>query len=223
MKKITIAIDGPAGSGKTTTAKLVAEKLRYIYIDTGAMYRAVTLVWLETGKPLDEEFVGRLVDRIELDIKNTSDGQKTYLSGKDVSDEIRTAEVTKYVSPISAMGRVRERLVEMQRELGRGGGAVLDGRDIGTNVFPNAELKIFLVASPEARAERRANEMREKGFEVSEEEILKAILDRDKYDSTREINPLSKAEDAIEIDTSDLTIEEQTQIVYETALSIIEE
>lgn len=223
MKKITIAIDGPAGSGKTTTAKLVAEKLKYIYIDTGAMYRAVTMAWLETGKPLDEEFVGRLAEKIELDIKNTSDGQKTYLSGKDVSDEIRTAEVTKFVSPISAMRRVRERLVDMQRELGRGGGTVLDGRDIGTNVFPNAELKIYLVASPEARAERRAKEMRDKGFEVSEEEILKSILDRDKYDSTREINPLSKAEDAIEIDTSDLTIEEQTQIVYETALSIIEE
>ncbi len=215
MKKIKIAIDGPAGSGKTTTAKLVANKLGYIYIDTGAMYRAVTLAWLKSGTDLTEENVCKLIKSIDIKIINSIEGQKTYLNNIDVSEEIRMPEITKYVSPISAISCVREKLVSMQRELGKNGSVVLEGRDIGTVVFPDAELKIYLVASVEARAKRRTKELLEKGLTVSEEEIKRQIIERDNYDSNREISPLKKAIDAIEIDTSNLTIEEQCKKIIE--------
>jgi len=222
MKKITIAIDGPAGSGKTTTAKIVAEHFNYLYIDTGAMYRAVTLAWLRTKTEFSENYICDLINRINIDMENTPSGQKTYLNGEDVSEDIRLPEVTKNVSPVSAIACVRKKLVALQRELGKNGEVVLDGRDIGTVVFPNAELKIFLIASVKARAERRAKELREKGIKFSNTEIEKQIIDRDNYDSTRKISPLTKADDAIEIDTSNLTIEEQSQLIIKAAENIIE-
>ncbi len=221
MKKITIAIDGPAGSGKTTTAKIIAEHFNYLYIDTGAMYRAVTLAWLRTKTDFNENYICDLINIIHIDMENTPSGQKTYLNDKDVSEDIRLPEVTKNVSPVSAIACVREKLVAMQRELGKNGASVLDGRDIGTVVFPDAELKIYLIASTKARAERRAMELREKGIEFSNSEIEKQIIDRDKYDSSRDISPLTKADDAVEIDTSNLTIEEQSRLIIQLAEQII--
>ncbi|ROL60961.1 (d)CMP kinase [Bacteroidetes/Chlorobi group bacterium ChocPot_Mid] len=223
MKRIKIAIDGPAGSGKTTTAKIVAEKLGYIYIDTGAMYRAVTLAWLRSGTELNDTNLCKLINEISVYIHNTSIGQRTFLNGVDVSDDIRLPEVTKNVSPVSAVGCVREKLVAMQRELGKNGAVVLDGRDIGTVVFPDAELKIFLIANENARAERRTKELREKGIELTVEEIKQQIVARDNYDSQRSISPLRKADDAIEIDTSNLTIQQQSDLIIDLANKIIGE
>lgn len=217
MKRIIIAIDGPAGSGKSTTAKLVAQELEYIYIDTGAMYRAVTLAWLREKKELTEIVLNDLMNRISVSIEQSENGQRTMLNGEDVSEEIRTPEVNKYVSPISAVSCVREKMVEQQRSIGKKGGIVMDGRDIGTVVFPNAELKIFLVASIETRAKRRQLELKQKSIDFSVEEIKKQIIERDKYDSSRELSPLRKAGDAIEVDTSYLTIEEQVNIIVELA------
>ncbi len=222
MKKITIAIDGPAGSGKTTTAKQTAKQLSYIYIDTGAMYRAVTYAWLSSGLPMEEGAVTGLMEKVSLEIIHTDSGQKTVLNGKDISEEIRLPEVTANVSEISAFGCVREKLVEQQRNIGSGGGVVCEGRDIGTVVFPNAELKIYLVASIESRAERRTLELSQKGLDFSVDEIKKQIAARDKFDSSRTHSPLRKAPDAIEIDTSGLSIEEQTEKVAELARRIVE-
>jgi CMP/dCMP kinase len=215
MKNIIIAIDGPAGSGKSTTAKIVAEKLGYIYIDTGAMYRAVTLACIERNTEITDNEVNKVVDDIKIELKQSNIGQRTYLNGRDVSDDIRRPDVTKLVSPVSAMAYVREKMVEQQREMGHKGGVVMDGRDIGTVVFPQAELKIFLIASIEARANRRLKELQHKGFDNSVEEIMSQIVARDNYDSSREISPLRKADDAIEIDTSNITIKQQTaKILY---------
>ncbi len=221
MKKITIAIDGPAGSGKSTTARLVAQELNYLYIDTGAMYRAVTLAWIRSGSELNEDMIKSLVDTIDIKLFQDRKGNRTILDGIDVSDEIRKPDVTKYVSPISAIQYVREKMVAFQRQMGSGGGVVLDGRDIGTVVFPLAELKIFLIASIEARAIRRTLELMDKGIDCDIEEIQKQIEERDRYDSSREYSPLRKAPDAIEIDTSNLTIRQQTEKVLEIARSII--
>jgi cytidylate kinase len=220
MKKIIIALDGPAGSGKTTTAKRVADELGYLYIDTGAMYRAVTHAWIESNKPesdIDEEHMEDFIKNLTIHLKQSDEGQKTLLNGKDVSYEIRLPEVTRLVSPVSAVACVRGWLVDEQRHLGENGGVVMDGRDIGTVVFPQAELKIYLIASPEARAHRRYLEMKAKGMEANEEEIKDAIIARDEYDSTRDHSPLRKADDAIEIDTSDLSFDEQTKMVIELA------
>jgi CMP/dCMP kinase len=211
--KIIVALDGPAGSGKTTTAKLVAERLGYLYIDTGAMYRAVTYAWLKENKELNESDLCDLVKTLRIELKQSDKGQKTFLNGEDVTDLIRSPEVTKNVSSVSAIGCVRDALVMQQREIGKNGGVVMDGRDIGTVVFPNAELKVFFKATIEERAKRRAKEMIEKGSKVSIEQIKKEINDRDNYDSTRKISPLSMADDAVEIDNSNLTIDEQTTIV----------
>lgn len=221
MKKIIIAIDGPAGSGKSSSAKIIAEKLNYIYIDTGAMYRAITWEWLRSGLELNIENLKIITDGSTVDLKQSSEGQRTFLNGNDVSEEIRTAEVTKFVSPVSADGYVREKMVDLQRQIGKDGGVVMDGRDIGTVVFPNAELKIYLVASIQTRTERRYIEMINKGMNVEQDEVGKLISDRDTYDSSREISPLRKADNAIEIDTSNLTIIEQTNIIIDLANKII--
>ena len=221
MKKIIIAIDGPAGSGKSTSAKIVAEKLGYIYIDTGAMYRAVTLAWINSGTELNDENFKKITDNSLITLKQSPKGQRTILNGVDISDEIRTPEVTKFVSPVSADGYVREKMVEQQRLLGVDGGVVMDGRDIGTVVFPQAELKIYLVASIEARTERRLQEMIANGINVTFDELKKMISDRDIYDSSRKNSPLRMADGAIQIDTSNLSIIEQTNIIIDLAEKII--
>ena len=223
MNNIIIAIDGPSGSGKSTTAREVAKKLGYIYIDTGAMYRATALAFKRENLELkDEDFI-KLMSKINITLENTVKGQRTYLNDEDVSDLIRTPEITKLVSPVSANAIVREKLVEMQRELGKNGAVVMDGRDIGTVVFPNAQLKIFMVATPDARARRRTLEMRNAGMEADEQEIKRLLIERDEYDTNREISPLRKAGGAIEIDTSNITIEEQTDKIYNLALHYINE
>ena len=222
-KKITIAIDGPAASGKSTTARLVAEKLSYIYIDTGAMYRAVTLKVLNQNIPVtDQEAVARIAK--DIDIQFEKNNQKTiiYMDGEDVSDAIRTPEVDRQISPVAANPKVRKILVKKQQEMGREGGVVLDGRDIGTVVFPNAELKIFMVASVEERAKRRLKDLENQGIQADLEKIKEEIRYRDLQDMKRSYGPLKKADDAIEIDTTDLTIEQQVEKILELTKKYIE-
>jgi len=218
MKKIVVAIDGPAGSGKSTTAKLLAQRLGYFYIDTGAMYRAVTLFLLRNNIPFDEDKICSALKGITIEFKYVDGSLRTMLNGEDVSEEIRLPDVTKYVSPVSAIKCVRDFLVEQQRLMGKEGGVVMDGRDIGTVVFPNAELKIYLVASLEERIRRRMLELKQKGLDVSIEDVRHQIETRDRIDSYREHSPLQKAKDAIEIDTTDLTIDEQVEKIYQIAI-----
>lgn len=222
MKKIIIAIDGPAGSGKSTTARLLAEKLGYVYIDTGAMYRAVTLYWLERELPLQDQIVCNLLKEITISFQNVDGIMRIFLNGLDVTEKIRLPEVTNFVSPISAIKCVREFLVSEQQKLGANGGVVMDGRDIGTVVFPNAELKIYLVASVEERVRRRLLELKQKGIEITPEEVRRQIVERDRIDSTRQHSPLRKAQDAIEVDTTNLTISEQVEVIYRLALDRIQ-
>ncbi|MDO5360473.1 MAG: (d)CMP kinase [Jeotgalicoccus sp.] len=201
MSHISIAIDGPAAAGKSTIAKRVAKKLEYLYIDTGAMYRAVTLYVLEHG----DEIIQDISNHIHITF-GTSD--EVYLNDKDVSKEIRSPEVTNNVSRIAAIGDVRTYLVDMQREISRTSSVVMDGRDIGTTVLPDAEVKIFMQASPKVRAERRLIEETARGNNIDLETLTAEIIRRDEIDSTRKISPLVKAEDAVLLDTSHLSIEE---------------
>lgn len=207
MKNFIMAIDGPAGSGKSTIAKILAEKNNLTYLDTGAMYRMVALYFFENNVDLDNDLEVKLnLKQIQMDIEK----DRFILNGKDVSKEIRTPRVSGLVSFVARIKVVREKLVELQREISKGKNVVLDGRDIGTVVFPDASLKIFLVASPEERAKRRMKEYEEKGVEENFEAVLANIKERDMIDSTRKESPLKKAEDAVEIDTSFMTIEEVT-------------
>ncbi len=199
MKKI-IAVDGPAGAGKSTVSKIVAARLGYTYIDTGAMYRAVALKVLESGKPV-EEVTG------DIEIKLDEAG-KVFLDGREVTKEIRTPEVSRGASDVAKFGFVRKKLTELQREMATQGSVIMDGRDIGTQVLPNADLKIFLTATVEERARRRFEELKAKNFAADFEQIKKEISLRDKQDSEREIAPLKMAEDAVLLDTTNLTIEQ---------------
>lgn len=216
MKKITIAIDGHSSCGKSTMAKDLARELGYTYIDTGAMYRAVTLfamrkaLFAEDGT-IDTETLQGLMGEVSIAQKNIEGKTITFLNGEDVEKEIRSMEVSSHVSPIAALPFVREKMVEQQREMGREGGIVMDGRDIGTVVFPNAELKVFVTASAEVRAQRRYKELIEKGMPASYEDILKNVTERDYMDSHRAVSPLRPAEDAVILDNSNLTIAEQKQ------------
>jgi cytidylate kinase len=214
-----IAIDGPAGSGKTTTAKRVAKKLGFIYIDTGAMYRAVACAVLSEGVPIgDEARICAMLSRISVELRIGEKGQETILNGTNVESAIRTPEMAKAASDVSRIPCVREAMVELQRAAGRGSaGAVLEGRDIGTVVFPDAPLKIFLSADVETRAERRRLELSAAGTEIHIETLIRQIADRDRSDSTREHSPLRKAADAIDIDTTHLTIDEQADAIYALA------
>lgn len=216
-----IAIDGPAGSGKSTTARLVAKNLGFIYVDTGAMYRAVTLSWLEQGKPNIADFIQDLPS-ITLGINAHTNEQQTFLNGIDVSKEIRGREVTEHVSYISSLKTVREKMVEMQRNIGNAQSVVMDGRDIGTAVFPKAHLKVFMVADIRERALRRLQEMKiQSMFPLPKlEDLMITMKQRDEYDSSREIDPLRQADDAILLDTSNLTIEDQALKIIELANSI---
>ncbi len=200
-----IAIDGPAGSGKSTISKLVAKDLNLIYLDTGAMYRMFTLKLLNEKVSFeDKKKIEELLQNLNININKES----FSLDGKDVSEEIRKSDVSQNVSKVAAIKEVREKMVDLQRKFSQSKDVILDGRDIGTVVFPNADIKIYLVADLKERAERRYREMLEKGQKVSFEEIYKNIADRDKLDSTREITPLKKAADAVEVDTTAKSIEE---------------
>ncbi|HAR20871.1 MAG TPA: (d)CMP kinase [Cytophagales bacterium] len=216
MHKIIIAIDGYSGCGKSTTAKLVAERLNYLYIDTGAMYRAVTLYFLENFVSLSNpKQVKRALLNIHLEFhRNEHNGiNEIFLNGLNVEEEIRKMYVSEQVSQVSAISEVRHLLVEQQRKMAKKGGVVMDGRDIGTNVFPNAELKIFVTADAYLRAARRQQELLEKGQEVDLDEILQNLSERDRIDTTRKENPLIKAADAYVLDTSYVTIDEQVDYV----------
>lgn len=211
-KRYVIAIDGPAASGKSTTAKELAKKFQYVYIDTGAMYRACGLKSLQEEIDLkDDEALKAMLKDIEIKIEYAEAGNRIYLDGEDVSKRIREADITRKASEIAVIGLVRERMVDLQRIMGQDGGVIMDGRDIGTVVFPNADFKFFMVADVHARAKRRWLEAKEKGEELKLSEIEKELIWRDKNDSTRAHSPLKKAEDAIEIDTTGLSIEEQTR------------
>ena len=216
-KKIVIAVDGFSSCGKSTFAKLVAARLGYIFIDTGAMYRAVTLYALENGAIqngiLNEDVLIGLLDNIDISFRfNPERGASDiYVNDVWVEGKIRTIEVSNLVSAVSAVGEVRKRLVALQQRMGRDKGVVMDGRDIGTVVFPNAELKIFMTADPEVRAERRYIELQAKGEQVSKEEIVENIRQRDHLDQTRAISPLRKADDAIVLDNGGMTLEEEME------------
>lgn len=208
-KRLSIAIDGPAAAGKSTVAKILAEKLSYIYIDTGAMYRAMTLKAIAEGIDLENENVlYQTLLRTNIKLVPSSKGQLVFLDEQDVTSDIRTSIVTNSVSTVSKHQTVRTEMVRRQQEFGASGGVVMDGRDIGTHVLPNAEVKVFLRASVEERALRRYTENLEKGFPSDLAQLTKEIAMRDKIDSERKIAPLKKAEDAVEIDTTTLEVEE---------------
>ncbi len=225
--KITIAIDGFSSTGKSTVAKQLAKELSYVYVDTGAMYRAITLYAMRKGYIKKDSFdVAALIQELpSLHLKfvfDTALGYAAiYLNDETIEDEVRTLEVSQYVSRVAAISEVREKLVAQQQEMGLEKGVVMDGRDIGTVVFPNAELKIFMTATAEERAGRRFKEMKEKGQDVNYEEVLKNVMDRDHLDTTREDSPLVKAEDAIEIDNSALNIQQQFEKILQLAEATI--
>ena len=203
-----VAIDGPAGSGKGTVTKQVGERLGLINIDTGAMFRCVTLNMLEKGIQVEEENkIKEMLGQIEIDLKENGE---VFLNGKDVTKRIREKDINEYISPISMIPMVRQKLLDLQRKMAEGRNVIMEGRDIGTVVFPYADVKIYLDASPEERAKRRVQQNQEKGILTSYEEILKSIKNRDEKDKTREIAPLRQAEDAIYMDSTNMTVEEVT-------------
>lgn len=215
MKKINIAIDGHSSCGKSTLAKALAAKLHYLYIDSGAMYRAVTLYFLNKGTDINNaEAVKAHLEEITISFKNLNGENRTLLNDADVSEEIRSMAINNFVSPVAAISSVRKKLVHQQQIIGSKKGVVMDGRDIGTVVFPNAEIKIFLTANIETRAQRRFDELRRKGNTVSLEEIKNNLSERDRIDSNRLDSPLKQADDAILLDNSNLTPVEQCFFVY---------
>jgi cytidylate kinase len=223
VRKINIAIDGHSSCGKSSTSKLLAARLHYKYIDTGAMYRAVTLYILENGvNGEDEHELAHALDSIEIDFRLAGDsGSRTILNGRDVEEAIRTMEVSGNVSAVSTISAVRRKLVEQQREIARGKGVVMDGRDIGTVVLPDAELKVFMTAAIEVRAERRYLELQQNGVHTSLSAVMENLAERDRIDSSREDSPLRKADDAIVLDTSGHTLKSQTDWLYERAMALI--
>ena len=213
---MNIAIDGPAGAGKSTIAKAVAKRLGYIYVDTGAMYRGIGLYALEHGAdPKSAKEVGDILDDIAVSIKYKDGEQRLLLNGEDVSDRIRTPEVSAAASAVSALPAVREKLLDLQRELARNNDAVMDGRDIGSFVLPNADVKIFLTASADVRARRRYDELVQKGIKAEFSEVKADMDQRDKNDSTRKASPLVMAEDSILVDTTDMDIERTIEKIIE--------
>jgi CMP/dCMP kinase len=211
---LIVAIDGPAGSGKSTTAKAVAQKRSFCYIDTGAMYRAVTLEIIRRQISIDDlSAISHLMDHIDIRFGDTLPNQRTLLNGEDVSEAIRNPEVNQLVSAVSAISLVRKKMVQQQRQMSQQQNVVLDGRDIGTVVFPDADLKFFLVADLEERARRRWLEMRESQPQLSIDSVKEMLDRRDRLDSSRESAPLKMADDAIKLDTTNLTIEEQAEII----------
>lgn len=227
MNSIIIAIDGFSSTGKSTIAKEIARKLGYIYVDTGAMYRAVTYYALHNGYIKDGNLnASKLIEdlpQVNIGFKYSPElgFSEVYLNNKNIENEIRTMEVSQYVSSVAALSEVRKKLVQQQQLMGKDKGIVMDGRDIGTVVFPNSELKLFLTASAETRAQRRYQELLERGQKLSYNEVLENVTTRDRLDSTRKDSPLVKAEGAIEIDNSNLSIQEQVERILSYVNSII--
>lgn len=216
MKKITIAIDGFSSCGKSTLAKALAKKLDYAFIDTGAMYRATTLYFLRKKIDVnDEKQVKTALENILITFQSLGGKNTTFLNGENVEDEIRGAEVSNHVSQVAAISPVRRKMVDLQRQMGKNKGVVMDGRDIGTVVFPDAELKLFITADTKIRTQRRFDELKNKGKDVNFEDIQNNLLERDRIDSTRADSPLKKADDAIEIDNTHLTREQQLNLAME--------
>ncbi len=215
MSKIIIAIDGPAGSGKSTLAKMVAERLGFTYLDTGAMYRAITYLAIREGIVDDEEAVSKFILGLDVTLKFENGVTRVFVNGEELTDYIRTPEVNGKVSEISAMPAVRKELVRMQQQMGKVGNIVAEGRDTTTVVFPDANVKIYLVASVDVRAERRHKEYMEKGVDIDIEEVKENLRKRDAIDSGREVSPLTRAENAIEVDTSSLSVDEEFEILIE--------
>jgi CMP/dCMP kinase len=225
MKKIVIAIDGNSGSGKSTTAKAVARALGYLYIDSGAMYRAVTLYFLRHGIDLaQEEQVRQALAQIRIDFRYNAatDRNETYLNDENVEEEIRGLEVSAMVSPVSEIPAVRRKLVDQQRRLGGAKGVVMDGRDIGTVVFPDAELKVFMTADLAVRAERRRSELQLKQQPAPLEHVIDNLKNRDRIDSTRADSPLKKADDAVTVDTSGISFEQQVNKILDLVKAELE-
>jgi len=226
--KITIAIDGFSSTGKSTVAKQLAKELGYVYVDTGAMYRAVALYAMRNSLITDSSFnkEGLIAQLPEINLKFVFDDNlgyaAIYLNAENVEEEIRTMDVSQFVSKVAAVSEVREKLVSLQKMMGREKGVVMDGRDIGTVVFPNAELKIFMTASAEKRAKRRYLELQGNKQKVSYEEVLKNVEERDYLDTTRKDSPLVKAEDAVEVDNSEMGIDEQFEKIYRLAQAAID-
>lgn len=223
MRKITIAIDGYSSTGKSTVAKQLADYLGYIYVDSGAMYRAVTLYAMRKGfiteKQFNKQALINALDAIDISFKKVDISKPAHvvINGEDVEKQIRTLEVSSFVSPIATVPEVRKKLVEQQQQMGKNKGVVMDGRDISTVVFPKAELKIFMEASAEQRAQRRYLELTHRGDQVTYEAVLKNVIDRDRIDTTRKDSPLIKAKDAIVIDNSSMNLEDQFHIVLQLA------
>jgi cytidylate kinase len=222
-KKLIVAIDGPAGSGKSTSAKLVAQRLGYVYIDSGAMYRAITYLALKKKLLGNEKAIGDLANTADIYLDYVDSETRVSVNGEDITEELRSIDVNQNVSEVSRIEEVRKALVKQQKAMGfRDRGLVMEGRDITTIVFPDADVKIFLTASIEQRAKRRADEYKNKGISVSIDEIKRNIIERDKIDSTRKLSPLLKAPDAIEIDTSKVTIEEQVNLILKQVKIVAE-
>lgn len=215
MRKLVVAIDGPAGAGKSTVAQMAAKELGFTYIDTGAMYRAVAWKSLQQGKTVTDALINDVVKDIDIVLDYKEGKTKVFVDGTEVTAAIRTPEVTGIVSQVAALGPVRERLTDLQRNMATQGSVIMDGRDIATNVLPNADIKIFLTASIEERADRRYKEMKAKGYDVDLKKLQEEIAARDKADSEREISPLVQAEDAELLDTSDMTIEEVVKAILD--------
>lgn len=212
-KNLIVAIDGPAGSGKSTSAKLVAQKLGYLYIDTGAMYRAVTFLSIKNKLQSDKD-ITKLAESIDIRLKFDNGFTEVIVDNTNITDELRSYAVNKRVSDVSKIEGVRKALVKKQREYAlQNKGIVMEGRDIGTVVFPDADVKIFLTATLAQRVERRSKEYESKGIDIPVENIKENLINRDRIDSTREVSPLVKASDAVEIDTSSVTIEEQVKLI----------
>lgn len=213
---INVAIDGPAGAGKSTIAKAAAKELGFIYVDTGALYRAVAYNAVKTGAIDDEQKIINMLDSTKVELKYVNGVQAVYLNGEDVSAFIRTPEISMGASKVSAIPQVRAFLLNLQREIASTNNVIMDGRDIATVVLPNADVKIFLFASPECRAERRYKELIEKGESVSFDDVLKDVNQRDYQDSHREIAPLKPSDDSIMADTSELSLQESINLIVNT-------
>jgi len=222
MKRLLITIDGPAGAGKTTVSRELARRLGYTYVDTGALYRAVALAAIRDTRALeDEKRLAELCDSLALQFTETETGLRLFMDGEDISDHLRTQQITMLASALSARPAVRRFLLDIQRDMGRNGGAVFEGRDMGTVVFPNADIKFFLYADPGVRAMRRYQEVSAKGIKISLSEISETMKRRDEEDSTRDLAPLRPAEDAVQVDSTSMGIDEVVETMFRRIAEVL--